>query len=321
MSEATISFPLFGEGFSLNFASYITVFGWKIHWYGVIIAIGFILAVLYVIKRSPQFGIAEDDVIDMLVWAVPLAVICARLYYVIFYRDVSGNNPYFDGQNDLKDIVSIWEGGLAIYGGVIGGALGIVISFRKKRGMTKAMLDMGGLGLLIGQAVGRWGNFTNREAFGAETTLPWRMGLTYNGVTQYYHPTFLYESLWNLLGLLLLHLYSKKRKYDGQIFVMYLGWYGLGRALIEGLREDSLYLGGTGLRVSQLVGAVTFLAAAGILLYMRLGRRGGTDRLWVNRKKAAAADTDNMERNETISVDEYADTAEMNDDMKGANDG
>ncbi|MBP5167210.1 MAG: prolipoprotein diacylglyceryl transferase [Oscillospiraceae bacterium] len=284
MSEAVISFPILGEGFSLDIPTYFTVLGWRIHWYGVIIAVGFILAVIYAVKRAPGFGLKEDDIIDMLIWAVPLAVICARLYYVVFYRDAGGENPYFDGQHDLKDIVAVWEGGLAIYGGIIGGALGVLISMRRRRHMTRAMMDLGGLGMLIGQAVGRWGNFVNREAYGAETTVPWRMGLSDEWATRYYHPTFLYESLWNLLGLLLLHLYSKKRKFDGQIFLMYLGWYGLGRMFIEGLRTDSLYLGGTGLRVSQLLGMLTFAAAGGILLYVTLLRRPDPKNMLVNRK-------------------------------------
>ncbi|MBO4331361.1 MAG: prolipoprotein diacylglyceryl transferase [Oscillospiraceae bacterium] len=288
MSEAAISFPMLGEGFSLDFPTYFTVFGWRVHWYGVIIAVGFVLAVLYGIKRAPRFGLKDDDVYDMLVWAVPLAVICARLYYVVFFRDSAGNNPYFDGRNDLKEIVAIWEGGLAIYGGVIGGAAGVLLSMRRKRRKTRPMLDVGGLGLLIGQAVGRWGNFVNREAFGAETTLPWRMGLSGAWGTAYYHPTFLYESLWNLLGLLLLHLYTKKRRFDGQIFLMYLGWYGLGRAFIEALRTDSLYLGGTGLRVSQLLGAAAFAVSAGILLYVLLVRRPDPGKMFVNSAAAEA---------------------------------
>ncbi len=287
MSEATISFPILGESFSISPPTYFTLFGWHIHWYGVIIAVGFVLAVLYAVKRSRQFGLSEDDIIDMLILAVPLAVICARLYYVVFYRDAGGENPYFDGLHDLKDIISVWEGGLAIYGGVIGGVLGVLISMSRRRHKTKAMMDLGSLGMLIGQAVGRWGNFINREAYGAETTAPWRMGLSNQWGTWYYHPTFLYESLWNLLGLLLLHLYSKKRKFDGQIFLMYLGWYGLGRTFIEGLRTDSLYLGGTGLRVSQLVGLVTFAAAAVILLYVFLFRRPDPDDMLANRGKAA----------------------------------
>jgi phosphatidylglycerol:prolipoprotein diacylglycerol transferase len=153
------------------------------------------------------------------------------------------------------------------------------------------MTDIGALGMLIGQAVGRWGNFTNREAYGTETTVPWRMGLTNEYGTWYYHPTFLYESLWNVLGFILLHFYSRRRKYDGEIFLMYVAWYGLGRSMIEGLRTDSLFLGSSNLRVSQLIGILTFLIAGGILLYIRVFRHPDSDDLWVNRelKKEKAA--------------------------------
>ena len=127
-----ITFPLLGD-FELNFLPYFTVFGWKIYWYGVIIAIGFLLAVIYTVKHAKEFGLTEDDVIDTLLWAVPLGIIGARLYYVVFYRDAAGTNPYFDGYGDLRDIVAIWEGGLAIYGGVIGGVIGLVIATRMKK--------------------------------------------------------------------------------------------------------------------------------------------------------------------------------------------
>lgn len=283
-----ITFPILGD-FTLNFLPYFTVFGWKIYWYGVIIAVGFLLAVLYCVRRAPSLGFSEDDVIDTLLWAVPLGIIGARLYYVIFYRDNAGLNPYFDGEHDLRDIVALWEGGLAIYGGVIGGAIGLVIATKRKKISTRGMLDLISFGLLIGQAVGRWGNFTNREAHGTETLVPWRMGLVYSYKTFYYHPTFLYESLWNLLGFLLLHFWTKKhRRYDGQVFLSYLAWYGLGRLFIEGLRTDSLYLGGSNLRVSQLLAGATCLASAALLLYFRVFRRPEPEELWVNRNDAAA---------------------------------
>ena len=288
MEIPAITFPMFGENFVLNFLPYFTVFGWKIYWYGVIIALGFLLAVLYCVRRTKSFGLTEDDLIDMLIWAVPLGIICARLYYVIFYRDSSGHNPYFDGSGDVGEIIRIWEGGLAIYGGAIGGVLGCFISMRIKKVRFTAMADLGGLGLLIGQAVGRWGNFTNREAYGVQTRVPWRMGLQYSFKTFYYHPTFLYESLWNTLGFVLLHFWSKKhRKYDGQLFLLYIAWYGLGRAMIEGLRTDSLYVGQSNLRVSQLVAILTFLAAAAVLVFVRVAKHPEPEDLWVNRDSKA----------------------------------
>ena len=283
-----ITFPLLGD-FTWNFLPYFTVFGWKIYWYGVIIAIGFLLAVIYVVRHAKEFGLSEDDVIDTLIWAVPLGILGARLYYVIFYRDAGGANPYFDGYNDLRDIIAIWEGGLAIYGGVIGGVIGLLIATRMKKISSRAMLDAISFGLLIGQAIGRWGNFTNREAHGTETTAPWRMGLVYSYKTFYYHPTFLDESLWNVLGFLLLHFALKKRrKFDGQLFLFYLAWYGLGRLFIEGLRTDSLYVGSTNLRVSQLLAGLTCLFSAALILYVLVFRRPEPEDLWLNRDRKNA---------------------------------
>ena len=282
-----ITFPLLGD-FELNFLPYFTLFGWKIYWYGVIIAFGFLLAVIYTVKHAKEFGLSEDDVIDTLIWGVPLGIIGARLYYVIFYRDSSGLNPYFDGSGDLRDIIAVWEGGLAIYGGVIGGVIGLMIATRIKKISSRAMLDVISFGFLIGQAIGRWGNFTNREAHGTETLAPWRMGLVYSYKTFYYHPTFRYESLWNTLGFLLLHfLLRKKRKFDGQMFLYYLAWYGLGRLFIEGLRTDSLYVGSTNLRVSQLLAGLTCLLALGIMLFVLVFHRPEPEELWVNRDRKA----------------------------------
>ena len=288
MEIPAITFPMLGEGFKLTFLPYFTVFGWRVYWYGVIIALGFLLAVLYAMKRTKDFGITQDDLVDMLICAVPLAVICARLYYVVFYRESDGTNPYFDGNHDLLDIVKVWEGGLAIYGGIIGGVLGCVVASKVKKLPFRVLADLGGLGLLIGQAIGRWGNFTNREAHGTDTTVPWRMGLVYSFKTFYFHPTFLYESLWNVLGFLLLHFWSKKhRKFDGQVFLLYVCWYGLGRAMIEGLRTDSLYVGSTNLRVSQLIAILTCLLSAAIMLYVRVALHPEPEDLWVNRDRKA----------------------------------
>ena len=302
MEIPAITFPILGDGFVLNFLPYFTVFGWKIYWYGVIIAVGFLLAVFYGVKHAREFGITEDNVIDVLLWAVPLGIIGARLYYVIFFHDDAGVNPYFDGQNDLRDIVAIWEGGLAIYGGVIGGLIGLLIGAKVKNVNARVMADLCGFGLLIGQAIGRWGNFTNREAHGSETLVPWRMGLVYSFKTFYFHPTFLYESLWNFLGFLILHFFVRKhRKYDGQIFLSYVFWYGLGRLFIEGLRTDSLYVGNSNLRVSQLVAGLTCLVAACFMVYVRAFRHPETIDLWVNREAKAAAEAEALAEEEAAA--------------------
>ena len=261
MNTTPISFPMFGEDAIINPSTHFSVFGRNIYWYGVLIAIGFILAVLYALKRSKEFGLTQDNILDCLIVATPIGVIGARLYYVIF-------NPsdYF-GAGKWGNIVKIWEGGLAIYGGIIATILALLLVCRIKKISLASMLDVVSLGFLIGQCIGRWGNFFNREAYGAQTEVFCRMGLHYSSGTIYVHPTFLYESVWNLIGFLILHSVSKKyRRFKGQIFVCYLGWYGLGRYFIETLRTDSLYLGSTDVRVSQLLAAVCFGAAVVFLL-------------------------------------------------------
>ena len=212
-----------------------TVFGKDIYWYGIIIASGFLLAVLYMLHRAKDFGVTQDDVHDMILWAVPIGVVCARLYYCIFYWELYEDDPI--------SMLYIWEGGLAIYGGIIGGVITLLVVAKVKKIPAPVLLDLAGMGVIIGQCIGRWGNFMNREAHGAVTEAFLKMGLQdAAGVVTYYHPTFLYESVWNLIGFIGLHLFSKKRKFDGEVFLLYVAWYGLGRAWIEGLRTDSLYL-------------------------------------------------------------------------------
>ena len=275
-----ISFPGLGLSFDPSrVAFYIGPKG--IYWYGIIIALGFMLAVVYGMKRAPKFGLTQDNVLDMLLCAVPLAIIGARAYYCIFSWDMYKDDPI--------SVLYIWNGGLAIYGGIIGAVIGLVIITKIRKINTPAMMDVGSVGLLIGQSIGRWGNFMNREAFGGLTDSFLRMGLTdANGQTIYVHPTFLYESLWNALGILLLHLFAKRRKYDGQLFIMYVGWYGLGRMFIEGLRTDSLYVGATNLRVSQLLAAVCFLISVVLLIYHKVFKEHDPDDLYVNKVKLAA---------------------------------
>lgn len=278
--DSTISFPMFGS-FEIDPPSYITVFGHNIYFYGILIAAGFLLAMLYCTRNSKRFGIKEDDLYDVFLWLIPFAIIGARLYFVLFKLDYYLANP--------ADIFALREGGLAIYGGVIAGFLVITLVCRKKKIPLGAMLDLIVFGLLIGQILGRWGNFMNREAFGAETTVFCRMGLTApNGTTIYVHPTFLYESLWNLACLLFLMVFVKKgkRRYDGQCVLIYFFWYGIGRTWIEGLRTDSLYIGTTGIRVSQALSIVLAVAALTALV-IQSRREHPADALYVNRVKAA----------------------------------
>lgn len=248
-----------------------------IYWYGIIIAVGFLLAVLYCLKRSSTFGLTQDDLLDGVLWVTPVAIICTRAYYCIFNWELYRDDPI--------SCLYIWDGGLAIYGGILGMILGVSVYCKLRKLRVWTILDVVSLGFLIGQCIGRWGNFMNREAHGGETDSFLRMGLTdAAGNVAYYHPTFLYESAWNLLGFVLLHFYSKRRKYDGQIFTMYIAWYGFGRMLIEGLRTDSLYIPGTGIRVSQLLAGVSFVIAAGILVWQTFFRKHDPKDLWVNRE-------------------------------------
>ncbi len=281
MSSAAISFPMLGN-WTICPPNHFTVFGHNIYWYGVIIACGFLLAVTYCYHRSKEFGISADDLTDVLLFAVPLAIVGARAYYVIF----------FGHYDNFLDIIAVWEGGLAIYGGVIAAVITVFAVCWVKKMSARATLDVTSFGLLIGQSIGRWGNFMNREAFGYETDIFCRMGLTLNGETVYVHPTFLYESLWNALGFVGLHILSKKteRKFDGQYFLYYLGWYGLGRVWIEGLRTDSLYIGATNIRVSQVVAGACVLVAALVLLLVLRSGKCAPEKLWVNKVAARAAE-------------------------------
>ena len=271
-SFTTISFP--SLGIEWDPGRYLELGPLTIHYYGILIACGLMLAVIYGWKRCRQFGIIQDDITDGVLWIVPFAVLCARAYYCIFQWDE-------EFARDPISVLYIWNGGLAIYGGVIGAVIGVTVYCIFKKIKLPALLDLVALGFLIGQSIGRWGNFFNREAFGAQTESFLRMGL-YNTVTQtttYHHPTFLYESLWNAIGFVGLHFLSKKRKYDGQIALGYCAWYGLGRALIEGLRTDSLYLGP--FRVSQLLAAISCFAGV-LLLLINLFRAHDPQKLFVN---------------------------------------
>ena len=264
--EHTIGFPNLGLEFTLSRVA-CTVLGKDIYWYGIIICAGFILAALYVNSRTKDFGITSDNLTDCLIICVPLGIICARIYYVVFEWGYYAQHP--------GEIIAIWKGGIAIYGGIIGTLIGLFVYSRVKKLSLASLCDLAAFGLLIGQCIGRWGNFINREAFGRETEAFSRMGLTLPGrETVYVHPTFLYESLWNFVGFLLLHFWFRKheRKFDGELILLYAVWYGIGRALIEGLRTDSLYITGTGIRVSQLLAGVSAAAAAVVLALFYTGK-------------------------------------------------
>ena len=272
MRYTEISFPALD--LIMNPGRAISIGPLTVHYYGAIIAFGLILGVLYACRRSKDFGLKEDDLIDGVLWVTPFAIICARAYYVIFrWAEEYAANPI--------SALYIWQGGLAIYGGVIGAVIGIIVFCKCRKIKPLVVLDVVSLSFLIGQSIGRWGNFFNREAFGAETDVLWKMGLMKaNGDIIYVHPTFLYESLWNACGLVILHFASKRRKFDGQVALGYMAWYGLGRCMIEGLRADSLYIGP--FRVSQLLAGVSCIIAVSLLVWNHF-RPHDPAKLYVNR--------------------------------------
>ena len=258
-----VQFPGLGIDTTVNTDAF-HIGDFTIKWYGVIIAVGFLLAFLYALSSCKKMNINQDRLLDVVIVGILVGVVGARLYYVAFYP----GDMYI---KDPKSILYIWNGGLAIYGGIIGGLLGGAVMAKIRKLKIFAVLDVASLGFLIGQGIGRWGNFVNQEAFGTKTTVPWRM---YSENTEAVvggaaHPCFFYESVWCLLGFLLLHFFTRKlRRYDGQTFLLYLIWYGVGRFFIEGMRTDSL-IAFANIRVSQLVAAVTVLASIVLLIVFR----------------------------------------------------
>lgn len=279
-----LSFPGLGiEPFHIDKVAF-SVFGRDIAWYGILITCGMLLAVLCSIYLAKIEKISVDDIVDLAFFVIIFGVIGARAYYVIFswneFNYVATGGTFFENLwGTIYNIIAVWEGGLAIYGGVIAGLITAYVFSKVKKIKFLKLFDILAPCVLIGQIIGRWGNFINIEAYGAETSLPWRMGIlfSYTGdvmstgmwtAEKYVHPTFLYESLWNLVALVIILSLYKKKRFDGQMFSSYLIWYGFGRMLIEGLRTDSLMLGV--LRVSQLVGLISFFV--GVILMICLAR-------------------------------------------------
>ncbi|MCI8387009.1 MAG: prolipoprotein diacylglyceryl transferase [Clostridiales bacterium] len=251
-----ISFPGLGIGeFTVNSVAF-SIFGYDIMWYGIIITLAMVVGFFVALRNAKIENIKTDDVLDLAIFLIVFSMVGARLYYVLMK---------LEDYKSFFDVINVRKGGLAIYGGVIAGAATVFVVAKVKKLSAAKMYDMVAPGLIIGQVIGRWGNFMNAEAHGVETKLPWRMGIMYAGstVTKYYHPTFLYESLWNLIGFAILMIMYKKKKFNGQVALSYLIWYGFGRFFIEGLRTDSLYfmksVFGETIRVSQVVGALCFI--------------------------------------------------------------
>ena len=292
LKDMPISFPgLFGD-WEFNPDPIAIHVGHGIYWYGIILAAAMLAGLFLCMKQAKRFGLTEDNVMDFVLWAVPCCILGSRIYYVVFYLDLYRTA---DGGLDWGRIIAIWDGGLAIYGTVIAGVIVALIFTRLKKLRFTAMADLAVMGLMLGQVIGRWANFINREAFGAETTLPWRMKLWTSAYTSIeVHPTFFYESLWNLVGLLLiLFVVSRGRRFDGENTCFYFLWYGLGRTWIEGLRTDSLYLFnwtflGQPIRVSQALSVVLAAGAAFLLFYNIKIKKRTADGLLVNQLAAQA---------------------------------
>ncbi|MCM1164767.1 MAG: prolipoprotein diacylglyceryl transferase [Lachnospiraceae bacterium] len=271
LTEMEVEFPNLFGGMAVNYYRGFDLFGLNIYWYGVLIVIGVILAYLYAMRRAVKdFGLVRDRVFDVVFAALIGGFLCARIYFCVFTELKKPGSYTF-----ATVFTGIRDGGLAIYGGVIGAFVTGFVFCKIRKVNFFAMADLASLGFLIGQTIGRWGNFVNQEAYGEVCSPDWIFGMSGSKIMTeveagaLVHPCFLYESAWCLVGFVLLHFYSKKlRTFDGETALMYVSWYGLGRFFIEGLRTDSLYIGS--LRVSQLVAGVSFAAAMILLIVFKI---------------------------------------------------
>lgn len=238
------------------------IFGFEIRWYALVITIGLLLGFGLILKRAKSYGIKEDYLYDIFLFTVPSAIIGARAYYVFFEWEYYAQHP--------ENIIKIWNGGLAIHGAVFAGILAVYFVCKYHKMDFLRTLDLMAPGLILGQAIGRWGNYFNMEAYGSETTLPWAITVIENGKMINVHPTFLYESIWNtIIFLILIFVIEKHKKFDGQTVCTYFIGYSIGRFFIEGLRTDSLYI--MGLRTAQLVSLM--LVIVGAMGYIILGKK------------------------------------------------
>ena len=276
--DTVMTGTIFGIEFSFSRVAF-EIGGFQIYWYGILIAMGFLLAIIYAFRCASYFGIKQDPMIDVILVGSVCAIICARAYYVL---------TSLDSYHSFKEAISIHDGGLAIYGAIIGAVVFGGIMCRVKKISVPAMFDLAGIGLLLGQAIGRWGNFMNQEAFGNNTSMPW--GMISNGTIDYLsrpsvqselsaqgvtvnplmpvHPCFLYESLWCFAGFILLHFLSKHRAFKGETFLQYIVWYGLGRFFIESVRTDSLMIGS--FKISQIVAALCVVGGITAIIVIKL---------------------------------------------------
>lgn len=330
MDRVLVEFP--GLGLQFEFQNYIMIGSFKIAYYGMIIAFGMLLAIVYAFKTFKKVGVDGDRAIDAIIGGIIGGIIGARVYYVAFAWD--------EFKDNLLSVFNTRNGGMAIYGGIIGAMIVGVLISKWRKIKLRPLLDVVGIGFLIGQGIGRWGNFVNVEAFGSNTALPWGMTgprvVSYlSGNMDYFssigvtvdpnmpvHPCFLYESIWCIVGFLVLNIYLKHRRFDGEVFLMYLGYYSLGRFFIEGLRTDSLMIGS--LRVSQLLAAILFVGSILAIIMIRMHIKSKNDseymKLYVETQEwqdelsenAAKEETKNKKKLEKQSV-----KTELNDADKG----
>lgn len=294
--KESVEFPnLFSGDIEINRVAF-KLFGIDIYWYGILIAVGVVLGFLYAMKRSKKVGLISDNVFDIAFIAIILGFVGARAYYCLFHNLM---NPDSDNKyNFITMFTKIHDGGLAIYGGIIFGVLAAVIACRVKKSPFLPLLDIAAPAILIGQSIGRWGNFINQECFGAPTAgnLPWgmtgtkialdpvviaAMGASVEKTDILVHPCFLYESLWCITGFLLIHFIANKiRSFDGEVFLFFVLWYGSGRAWIEALRTDSLYAGSV--KISQVVAITSAVLALIMIIYFRISAKKENKPLYVN---------------------------------------
>lgn len=280
----TLEFPNLFGGTQIEYYRGFEVFGVPIYWYGVLIAVGIVLACVYAFHRMEKdFGLSKDRAFDVIFAATIGGFLGARIYFCVFTSlDPTSGKKY----DFVTTFTEIRDGGIAIYGGIIAAVLVGFLFCKLRKVHFTTMLDVAALGFLIGQAIGRWGNFVNQEAYGADCPTDWLFAMkgsliTSQGITGVVHPCFLYESVWCLLGFIFLHIYSKKlRTFDGEVFLLYVAWYGLERFFVEGLRTDSLMAGD--FRISQIIAAVSCIAALIVFVIFKIYTKKKNIPLYVN---------------------------------------
>lgn len=298
---------IFGIEFTLKPVAFTLPIGggWDVYWYGIIIATGFLLALIYAYFNYKRFGLNLDRALDVILVTTPVAILCARAYYVLFDGERLESFGAFFGFGDSSGFA-----GLGIYGGVIGAFVTGFLMCKLRKVKFTDMFDLAALGFLIGQGIGRWGNFVNQEAYGALTGSDWwgmQSDVTIREMGEgLVHPCFLYESIWCLTGFVVIHFLSKKRKFSGEVFLMYLAWYGFGRAIIEPMRTDSLFLGN--FKVSFLLAVLLFIAStiAIIVIRKKIKQNGGEyENLFEEgeENKVSEENSDSQEA-ETLEVEE-----------------